>query len=168
MLNIIHESILKAGRSQIIIHQANALEKMKSGVAWALRQACNQMYEDYIQLCRNYQEPSQRLGQYCYTDDGEYKIITIIGQMNYGYDGQKYTDEESLKNALMDIKERMIFNNIFPQNTKFAVPWGMASDRGGAKWDDIIQILSETLGLENIIFYRHNSTVELENKELAW
>ena len=85
-----------------IAHQVNCQGKMGSGVAKAIRNEYPRVYKEYIEFY-NYCIRTNKMmppgySQIVYTENK--CIFNLFGQINYGYDGQKYTSYAHLAIAI--------------------------------------------------------------------
>ena len=78
-------------------------------------------------------------------------IMNCITQSNFGYDGKRYTSYK----AVIDTLTR-VFQLCKTANCKtIALPYGMCSVRGGAKWEyiyNLICMLSEEYNVDVTIY----------------
>src|SRR6185295_4231933 len=135
-MKIIEKDILTVERG-IILHGCNAQIVMGSGVALALKQKYPVIYEDYKQECLEHKNDFERLGLCCVSsiNDG-LTIISIISQLYYGGDGQRYSDYCAINEAFSNIRSS------FPSSKKeFYLPYLVFSDRGGADWNIVFRMI---------------------------
>ena len=135
-----------------ICHQVNCQGKMNSGVAKAIRERWPIVYTTYW---NTFLSKSNLLGKILLVDINEYEphtwpdqptIINMFSQEFYGYDGKRYTSYDAFWSCLEHIKETV------PKGSKIAFPYKIGCDRGGANWNVILSMISETLGIDyNII-----------------
>ena len=148
MVKIIDGDLLESG-ANIICHQVNCQGKMNSGVAKQIRLKYPEVYNRYAFLCNAHKDKNAMLGtnQVIHTNDGTY-IVNMFAQNNYGYDGKQYTSLEALRNCFEDIYSDFKFLKVGkgePGTKRFrlALPYGIGSVRGGAKWEDVYAIIEE-------------------------
>lgn len=136
--------ILKA-TEDVIAHQVNCRGTMGSAtdtrrttnVAHQLRMKYgDDLYFHYKRLCES--EGSALLGniQLLKMTDGKY-VCNLFGQNNYGYDGRQYTSLDDLKTCLKTLENECKKLNL----SSIATVYKLASNRGGAKWEDVENIL---------------------------
>ena len=159
MVKIIDGDLLKSG-ADIICHQVNCQGKMNSGVAKQIRLKYPEVYERYISLCNAHSDKSTMLGtnQIVHTDKGVY-VVNMFAQNNYGYDGKQYTSLEALRSCLEDICSDFKFlragkGEPGTENFRLALPYGIASVRGGAKWEDVYAIIEEVFKYVDVELWR--------------
>jgi len=173
MIKIVDGNLFDS-KANFLIHQVNAQDVMKSGVA---KQVANlyphveSEYHKYIRYCKKNKIDAVGTAQYVPVDhwalimvdtlknnnvfdyDKQYQyIVNIFGQENYGYDGKQYTNLKALKNALIDVR-----NKAQIIGATVALPYGLGSVRGGANWDDVYKIIKDVFGC---------STVDVEIRKL--
>ena len=131
-----------------ICHQVNCQGKMNSGVAKAIRERWPIVYTTYW---NTFLSESNLLGKILLVDINEYEprtwpkqpaIINMFSQEFYGYDGKRYTSYDAFWSCLEHIKEAI------PKGSKIAFPYKIGCDRGGANWNVILSMISETLGTD--------------------
>lgn len=135
----------------IIVHQVNCQGKMGSGIAKQIREKYPQAYKDYM----NIKDKHLQLGETWVThikEENKY-IAHLFGQLNYGYDGKRYTNYEAFYSGLEYIK-----NQAKKFKYSVAIPYKIGSDRGGADWNIIYAIIDS-------IFINYEATLyKLEEK----
>lgn len=121
---------------EIIAHQINASGGFGSGVAGAIKKRYPEIAERYQKA---YVDSELRLGE-CYvweTNDKTVKFANLCAQYNYGYDGSQYTSYDALWLSLNGLRKFCVENNI----KTVAIPYGMSSVRGGAKWNIVFEMI---------------------------
>lgn len=124
----------------IIIHQVNCQDKMGSGVAKAL-------YTKWPQVKSQYHEDNKRtgwpkLGGLTKVIINENLIvINSYSQLNYGYDGKKYTDEKLLTKAINKVAQA---RDAKGSNETIYIPHEIGCGLGGGDWGVILS------GIEHI------------------
>ena len=131
----------------IIAHQVNCQRKMNSGVAKAIR-------EKYPVVFDVYRDTKPQLGLTHFidlNDEGNiHYVVNMYSQDTYGYDGKQYTDY----NAFRECCKRIVdLCRCYPDYS-VAMPYKIASDRGGADWDKIMDILLEEFADVNLTLYK--------------
>lgn len=148
MIKIIEGDLLKA-TEDIIGHQVNCY-KIGSGVALAIKNKWKAVYKSHNNICKNVSNKELLLGlcQIVKVEENKW-VANLFGQLNYGYDGKKYTQENKLKLALEDLKlKAMKFNK------SIALPYKIGSDRGGADWDEVYKMIDEVFSDYEVTLYR--------------
>jgi O-acetyl-ADP-ribose deacetylase (regulator of RNase III) len=138
-----------------ICHQVNCQGKMNSGVAKSIREKWPIVYEFYQEVCRQHINEGNNkidlLGKIAPINVDHYvpethptppTVINMFAQNGYGYDGKRYTSYDAFWSCLGHIKE------FIPKGSKIAFPYKIGCDRGGANWNVILSMISETLGTD--------------------
>ena len=132
----------------VIAHQVNCQKKMNSGVAKAIREKYPIVYEKYLQT-----KPILGTSYPIFVNENGDKhiIVNMYAQNSYGYDGKQYTDYDAFRQCC-----REIVSNCKEASGKIevAMPYKIASDRGGADWDKIMDILLEEFIDINLTLYK--------------
>lgn len=146
MIRVVKGNLLDA-KETIIAHQVNCQKKMNSGVAKAIREKYPVVFEQYLQT-----EPL--LGAvYFISVDGHY-IANMYAQDMYGYDGQQYTNYAAFRQCCKDIVKVCELSKHMKKDLNVAMPYKIASDRGGADWDKIMDILLEEFTDVDLTLYK--------------
>lgn len=126
-MKIIEKDILTVEKG-IICQQVNCQGVMASGLAKAIREKWPVVYDEYIKTFRLFKNKHdfQLLGKHLYVNvKPDLWVCNIFGQLNYGYDKQRYTDYGALMAAFEDMEVNRI---------PFFFPYNFGCDRGGADW----------------------------------
>lgn len=136
-------NLLEADNVDIICHQVNCQGKMNSGIAKAIREKYPEVYKDYMMWYVTTPD-TDMLGviQYVEIDNGNRAVINMASQLNYGYDGKRYTNYEAFWQCLMKIRADV------PNHFRIGFPKGIGCARGGANWNVIRTMIEEALGDE--------------------
>ncbi|UUZ81494.1 macro domain-containing protein [Paenibacillus sp. P26] len=135
-VHMIHGDLMQATES-IIGHQVNCQSVMGSGVAKQIRSRFPVVYTEYLRFCRDH--PNNLLGrcQLVRIDPGTEKYVAnLFGQLYYGFDGKKYTNDDALRNALSELYA-------FAKSNQYSValPYKIGCDRGGGDWDMVSKMI---------------------------
>ena len=151
MIKIIDGDLLKSN-VDIIAHQVNCQAAMNSGVAKQIREKYPEVYQAYYALCKPLKGQDILLGdcQVVETHDGKC-VANLFGQAGYGYDRKQYTDLDALKRSMCKLRNRCILNK---DNITIALPYGLGSVRGGAKWEEVYAIIEEVFEGFNVEIWR--------------
>ena len=123
-----------------ICHQVNCQGRMRSGIAKQIRERWPMVYQKYKYWCDIY-SPEELLGTIdLFRVDGNRVIINIFGQMNYGYDGKRYTDYNAFRRALT------FFSYIPAKGDTIGFPKNIGCGLGGGDWNVISAMIEEILG----------------------
>lgn len=112
----------------VICHVCNAQRTMRSGLALAIKTKYPAAFEEYS-------KSDMMLGTFSVAtvEDGK-KIVNLIAQRYYGYDGKRYVDYEALYLGLEALKIALETAVTEGRQYSLAVPYKMASDRAGGSW----------------------------------
>lgn len=137
----------------LIVHGCNAQGKFNSGVAKQVRQKCPNAYKAYMMN-------SKELGSFTRVRYNDAYIVNGITQEFYGYDGKRYTSYD----AVVDLFESLAKQMQDDVHYHIAIPYKFASDRGGANWNIVYDIIY------NILRTKSNVTLHIikHEKATAW
>lgn len=116
-----------------IAHCVNAQGKMRSGVAKAIREAYPKAYDDYMDV---YNSTGLKMGKVICSTNKPHNILHIVGQRNYGYDGDQYVDYLALRDGF-----RTINKNVQDRVAMPLIGCGLA----GGDWRIVSAIIEEEL-----------------------
>lgn len=147
-VSVIIGDLLEA-TEDIIAHQVNCQAKMGSGVALQIKNKYPNVYRDYMN-CFEGRKPNQLLGKMrvSFINDNKY-VAHLFGQLNYGYDGKRYTNYEALYSSLSSLKEVAEIGN-----KSIALPYKIGCDRGGASWKIILAMIEEIFSDYQVTLYK--------------
>lgn len=150
MVSIVKGNLLDA-KEEIIAHQVNCQKKMNSGVAKAIREKYPIVFEKYEGI-----NPKLGMVDFIYVGEktGKQFIANMYAQDRYGYDGKQYTDYEAFRECCVQIVKECRLSKHMKQELNVAMPYKIASDRGGADWDKIMDILLEEFTDINLTLYK--------------
>lgn len=155
MIKIVKGDLLLA-KEDIIAHQVNCMGKMNSGVAKQIRSKYPEVFVYYKQYVDRHVEifnnRSMMLGgvQPIPVWDGKL-VANMFGQLHYGYDGQKYTNEEKLFHCFKTVRK-------FAERERksVALPYMVGCYRGGADWEIVENYLLTAFdGYEVTLYKKH-------------
>jgi O-acetyl-ADP-ribose deacetylase (regulator of RNase III) len=152
MIKIIDGDLFNT-KADIIAHQVNCSNAMNSGVAKQIRERYPEVFKAYQSLCKlRYNCEHTLLGECQVIEvDENRSIANLFGQLGYGYDGQQYTDIGALKRAMIKLRNRCSLDK---ENITIAMPYGLGSVRGGAKWEDVYAIIEEVFNDMDVELWR--------------
>ena len=132
----------------VVCHQVNCQGKMNSGIAKSIRETYPQVYRDYMMLSPM-TEPEKLLGevQPVIMDDGKFIVMNMFSQLNYGYDGRRYTSYDAMWMCLNKI------NNYIPKDKKIGFPARIGCVRGGANWNIVRAMIEEVFSDREVYIY---------------
>ena len=150
MIRVVKGNLLDA-TEHIIAHQVNCQRKMNSGVAKAIREKYPNVYEEYLKT-----KPQLGLVDFIYADPdtGKQFIANMYSQDMYGYDGKQYTNYDAFKQCCKHIVKECKLSTCMGKTLAVAMPYKIASDRGGADWDKIMDILLEEFTDVDLTLYK--------------
>lgn len=138
MIKHIKCDIFESG-ADIICHQVNCRGEMNTGVAAQVRQRYPWVYAEYKQFVKLAVVPAMLLGIYQQVYINETQVIlNIFGQLNFGYDGECYTDYKKLEEAINNIAEDEDYKGKI-----IAFPYLMGCHRGGGDWEIVYKIIED-------------------------
>lgn len=148
MIRVVKGNLLDA-TELVIAHQVNCQRKMNSGVAKAIREKYPEVYEKYQNT-----EPKLGSTSHIFVCDGKtcHFIANMYAQDTYGYDGKQYTDYDAFRSCCKSIVEEC--KRVPECECSVAMPYKIASDRGGADWDKIMDILLEEFTDVDLTLYK--------------
>lgn len=118
-----------------IVHQVNCQGVMGSGLAKEIKDKYPDVYNAYHTLC-NGVDKRELLGFSQFVDINENRtIINLFGQFKYGID-KRHTSYDAVYDGLIYIRNKC------KDKLELAFPYKMSSDRGGADWDVILQMIN--------------------------
>ena len=147
-VEIVIGDLLEA-KEDVLIHSVNAQGKMGSGIAKQIRAKYPKVYDEYMKYCNS--KPSHALVgdvQAVKVEDGKY-ICNLFGQLNYGYDGKRYTSYDALCRGLEHIKEVAKREEL-----SVALPFGIGSVLGGANWNIVYTMIDEIFKEYKVTIYK--------------
>lgn len=135
----------------VVFHQVNCQGVMRSGVAKAIREKWPEVFSEYSKFCQN-KTPEELLGTYNAVNlSDEYSNLTVVNcfsQKNYGYDGELYTDYDSIDKIF-----REVYRVCCHEETKFYAPYLYGCVRGGGDWNKVSEIICRNIS--DIIFCKY-------------
>lgn len=151
MIKVVKGNLLDAVEN-IIAHQVNCQKKMNSGVAKAIREKYPEVFEEYLKT----KPQLGNVGFVIVANDNYTKIIVanMYAQDMYGYDGKQYTDYDAFRKCCKSIVNECRLTKCMGQKLSVAMPYKIASDRGGADWDKIMDILLEEFTDVDLTLYK--------------
>lgn len=147
-VKIVVGDLLEA-KEDVLVHSVNCQGKMGSGIAKQIRARYPKVYEEYVKYC-NSKQPHALVGdvQAVQIEEGKY-VINLFGQLNYGYDGKRYTSYDALCKGLGHIKEVAK-----KEKLSVALPFGLGSVLGGASWNVVYVMIEEIFKDYKVTIYK--------------
>ena len=168
MIHYLKGNLLKS-HCQYLCHQVNCQGKMNSGIAKAIREKWPVVYDAYQDWQMSYDAWAHSLatsedrrnellgivmlGRVLQTPVSENQtVLNLAAQLNYGYDGRRYTSYDAFWMCLGQIKK------VVPKGSSIGFPDHIGCCRGGANWNVIKTMIEEVLETDYDIYI-----YELEN-----
>ena len=139
---------LLAADLDVVCHQVNCQGKMNSGIAKSIREKYPQVFTEYSMLCAI--TPSEKLlgeVQPIVLNDGEYIVFNMFSQLDFGYDGRRYTSYDAIWTCLNKIK---LYT---PKDKKIGFPARIGCVRGGANWNIVRAMIEEVFSDREVYIY---------------
>jgi O-acetyl-ADP-ribose deacetylase (regulator of RNase III) len=154
MIKHIKCDIFESG-ADYILHQVNCQGVMGSGVAKQVKDKFPKVYDEYKKWC-NTIPLDVLLGHAQFVNTQEdyntsFKgIINLFAQNNFGYDGNRYTNYDALRNSLEWVKG-CVFSN-----KTIAIPYLMSCHRGGGDWNVVYKMIEEIFKDHNVLICEYD------------
>lgn len=130
-MKIISKDILTV-ESGVICQQVNCQGVMGSGLAKQIRDKWPIVYEKYKTYLNNFRNDFEVLGHWQLISVSEnLKVCNFFGQLNYGYDGKRYTDYGALVQGFRSL------NRV----GQFYFPYNFGACRGGGDFNIIQKMI---------------------------
>lgn len=155
MMHYVNGNLLDSD-CNFICHQVNCQGKMNSGIAKAIRDKWPVVYDAYQNWQMSYdawahsiatseERRNELLGivmlgrvlQVPVSDNQT--VLNLAAQLNYGYDGKRYTSYDAFWMCLGEIKQTI------PAGHSIGFPAKVGCCRGGANWNIIKTMIEEVL-----------------------
>ena len=149
MVKIVHGDLLKSD-AEYICHQVNCQGVMGSGVAKQIKKEWPAVFNSYQALCNaKAADRSSLIGTVQTVKVNETKAVcNIFGQINYGRDGQCYTDILALKRAFEEIAANASIC------VRIAMPYRIGCGLGGGDWGVVMDMLADIFKNHSLTLYR--------------
>jgi hypothetical protein len=127
---------------------------MGSGVAKRIKDEYPIVYDNYMEKYNAVDRRELLLGDIqivplyddYYATNYHPCVVNFFSQLNYGYDGARYTSYDAFWNCLNLLKLTV------PKGATVAFPARIGCGLGGANWTVISQMINEVLGLDYNIY----------------
>lgn len=153
----------EAGEVNVIAHCCNAQKVMGSGLALQVKNRYPQAYTEYVDHLTKAQQWYRgpvgttnvvKLGQH---EDGwrDKKIYNLIGQEFYGT-GNRQVNYGAISQCLCAMSTGLTGNRdvVVQDYDDIGFPYKMASDRGGADWNIILEMIEFYFKNHNVRIYK--------------
>lgn len=153
MIKIVNGDLLEA-KENIICHACNCMGVMGSGVAKQIRKKYPQVYEEYLEKVDEYTQGEdlrkELLGQvHAVVIDENKIVVNMFTQYKFGNDGKQYTNLEAMFKCLLAVRQVAEKNKI-----SVAMPYKIGSYRGGAKWDEVEELILRAFNGYEVTLYK--------------
>lgn len=153
MIKIVNGDLLEA-KENIICHACNCMGVMGSGVAKQIRKKYPQVYEEYLEKVDEYTQGEdlrkELLGQvHAVVIDENKIVVNMFTQYKFGNDGKQYTNLEAMFKCLLAVRQVAEKNKI-----SVAMPYKIGSYRGGAKWDEVEELIFRAFNGYEVTLYK--------------
>jgi O-acetyl-ADP-ribose deacetylase (regulator of RNase III) len=138
-------------KADYICHQVNCQGKMNSGVAKAIRERWQGVYESYLSenISKSWEHMLGHIQKVPVNETQS--VINMFAQNYYGYDGRRYTSYDAFWSCLGEIRAQV------PKGKTIAFPRYIGCVRGGANWNVIYTMICEVLDEDyNIEFWDYD------------
>lgn len=125
----------------VVGNGTNCLGLMGAGVALAIRNKWNNVYNDYVKLVQKQNNPEDLLGttQVIEINENELYVANCFTQVNCGHDGKVYASVSAIQDTLTHIVEFALYHNL-----PLYIP-KIGCGLGGLSWSNDIQPIVEEL-----------------------
>ena len=128
-------------KAQILVHQVNCQGRMGSGIAKTIRETYPMVYNEYMGKCGESSKPNILLGDIDIVKvSRKQAVCNLFGQLQYGYDGQRYTSYDAVSDALEKLRDFCVEKGV----KSIAFPKNMGCGLGGGKWGVVAMLILET------------------------
>ena len=127
------------------IHCCNAQMVMGSGIALQVKTMFPKAYEAYLRSFMYDDGRETMLGD---ISSGS-NIINLIGQENYGYDGERYINYGAIVRGFNEIIEEYGYDGVV-----FGIPYNFGCDRGGGDWNIMMELIEFCFEGYDVRIYR--------------
>lgn len=154
MVQIIEQDLLTFD-CDVFCHQVNCQGKMRSGIAKLIREKYPKVYTEYKNKCDNAISHKNLLGhcQMVEIEPNRY-CANLFGQLYYGYDNVRYTDESAVYCMFMNLYDwcnYAIYEFENYKRIKLGIPYKIGCGLGGGNWDNILRIINEIFNKSDVI-----------------
>ncbi len=134
-------------KAQILVHQVNCTGRMASGIAKTIRETYPVVYDEYMEYCKTIPNPKMRLGDINIVKiSRKQAVCNLFGQLNYGYDGKRYTSYDALADGFEKLRDFCLEKGV----KSIAIPKNLGCGLGGGKWGIVSMIIYETFEKTNL------------------
>lgn len=143
--------LVNSDQLTVICHQVNCQGKMASGIAKSIKTQYPKAYRNLF----TYYDSFELLGCILKVPiDDNFSVINMFSQLEYGYNGKRYTSYDAFYSCLKQIKK------ITTEKDLIGFPYGIGCVRGGASWNIILTMIEEVLKDRNVIIYKYEEILK--------
>ena len=125
--------------AEVLMHQVNCQGVMGSGVAKAIRTKWPIVFDKY-EACTKRSIITSLMGKVLPVKVEDNKtVLNLFAQENFGYDGKRYTSYDAIDTCLKKSAKWCVEHGV----KTVALPYHMSSDRGGANWNIIMEMIKQ-------------------------
>lgn len=158
MIEVVNGDLLQSNLP-LIAHQTNCLGVMGAGIAKAIKNKWNSVYTQYANYCKYFKYSKELLGkcQVCITGDEPINLVAnLFGEYSIAPYENRHTDYDTLKKALLDLKDFCKDNEI----TEIGIPYKLGCGLAGGDWDGVVYPMLQEL-------FANDLTITLYNYKLC-
>ncbi|MGN0004568.1 MAG: macro domain-containing protein [Candidatus Gastranaerophilaceae bacterium] len=142
--------------ADIICHQVNCLGIMGGGIAKQIKDTYPNVFKQYYDLCKPYQEaPEKLLGEVQICDTVNYRIANIFSQCNVD-STVKQTDYEAIKQGMRNLFVYLYRNKGTKTDFKIAFPKNYGCGLGGGDWKEVEKII-----VQEVAYYAYKCNLNV-------
>lgn len=139
-MKIIEKDILSIDRG-IICHQTNCQGVMGTGIALSIKNRWPNVYNEYIQYCRQFSLSKNVLGNVqIIRAEKDIYVVNLFGQDKYGRD-KRYTSYGAWEKSLPRLKEIINAKGLALEDIYF--PYKCGCNNAGGDWEIISRLIEE-------------------------
>lgn len=156
MIEIINGDLLQSNLP-LIAHQTNCLGVMGAGIARSIKNKWSNVYTQYADICKNFEDSKDLLGkcQICVTGEFPIKFVAnLFGEYSFTESvapfENRHTDYDALKKALLNLKAFCEDEEV----TEVGIPYKLGCGLAGGDWDGVVYPMLQEL-------FANDSTITL-------
>jgi len=150
-----HKGDLFSTPDLFIAHGCNAQGVMGAGVALQVKTLYPEVFEDYKELCSEFKNKSELLGEVLSVEVEGKTIINCFTQLNFSSDGSKQVSYDSVDKCMIYVSKFLnLYDKLKPlKEHKFKSSISMpkiGAGLGGGNWEVIEAIIKHRLADVNV------------------
>lgn len=147
---------LLTSKSQVIAHQVNCQGVMGSGIAKQIKREYPEVYNSYVEFVQQQKTLSEHspklLGRAQLVPTKDFYVANLFGQNGYGTH-KRMTNYEAIYNALDDLHDQMISNNL----TSVSFPHKMSCGLAGGDWNIVCTMIDSIFKDMDVTVYNFDA-----------